>query len=46
MAKKFTMSVPNSMYEALERERKKRRLGTIQQTIRFLLAEYMKEKNS
>jgi len=45
MAKKFTMSIPNSMYEALEKERKKRRLGTIQETIRFILAEYLKEKN-
>jgi metal-responsive CopG/Arc/MetJ family transcriptional regulator len=46
MAEKFTMSVPESMYQALEKERKKRKLGTIQETIRFILAEYLKEKNN
>jgi metal-responsive CopG/Arc/MetJ family transcriptional regulator len=42
--KKFTMSIPESMYEGLEEERKKRKLGTIQETIRSILAEYFKEK--
>jgi metal-responsive CopG/Arc/MetJ family transcriptional regulator len=46
MARKFTMSIPESMYQALEREREKRKLGTIQETIRFILAEYLKEKSS
>ena len=46
MAKKFTMSLPESMYKALEKEREKRKLGTIQETIRFILAEYLQEKNS
>jgi len=46
MAKKFTMSVPQSMHQALEKERVKRKLGTIQETIRFILAEYLKEKDS
>jgi len=46
MAKKFTMSIPESMYKALEKEREKRKLGTIQETIRFILAEYLKGKNS
>jgi len=46
MAKKFTMSTPDSMYQALEKERKKIKLGTIQETIRFILAEYLKEKNN
>lgn len=46
MAKKFTMSTPDSMYQALEKEREKRKLGTIQETIRFILAEYLKEKNN
>jgi len=46
MARKFTMSIPESMYKALEKERKKRKLGTIQETIRFVLADYLKEKNS
>jgi tetrahydromethanopterin S-methyltransferase subunit G len=42
MAKKFTMSVPESMYKALEIERKKRRLDDIQDTIRSILSEYFK----
>jgi len=46
MAKKFTMSIPDEMHRALEKERAKRKLGTIQETIRFILAEYLKEKNS
>ena len=46
MARKFTMSIPESMHQAVEKERKKRKLGTIQETIRFILAEYLKEKNN
>jgi len=41
---KFTMSVPAAMQEALERERERRRLGTLQETIRNILAEYFKEQ--
>ena len=44
MAKKFTMSIPDAMYAALEKERQKRKLGTIQELIRFIIAEYLKEK--
>jgi len=44
MAKKFTMSIPESMYRALDKEREKRKLDTIQETIRFILAEYLKEE--
>jgi len=44
MARKFTMSIPESMYEALEVERKKRKLDTIQETIRSILAEYFREE--
>ena len=44
MAKKFTMSVPDSMYLALQKEQTSRKLGSIQETIRFILAEYFKEK--
>jgi hypothetical protein len=40
------MSVPESMYRALEKECKKRRLGTIQETIRFILAEYFKDEGN
>lgn len=45
MAKKFTMSVPESMNQALEVEQKKRKLGTIQETIRSILAEYFREES-
>ena len=44
MAKKFTMSVPDSMNEALEIEKRKRKLGNTQDTIRSILADYFKEK--
>jgi len=46
VAKKFTMSIPDAMYAALEKERQKRKLGTIQEIIRFIIAEYLKEKSS
>jgi len=45
MARKFTMSLPRSMHEALETERKRRKLDTIQETIRSILAEYFKNRN-
>jgi len=44
MSKKFTMSVPDSMYRALEVEREGRKLDTLQQTIRSILAEYFSRK--
>jgi metal-responsive CopG/Arc/MetJ family transcriptional regulator len=37
---KFTMSLPEAMKKALEEEMKKRRLDSIQETIRSVLAEY------
>jgi len=46
MSKKFTMSVPDSMNRALQKECQKRRLGTIQETIRSILAEYFKEEGN
>jgi len=46
MAKKFTMSIPDSMNKALEKEQEKRKLGTVQETIRFILADYLKDKNN
>ena len=42
---KFTMSVPSAMQEALERERQRRRLGTLQETMRAILSEYFKEQS-
>jgi len=41
---KFTMSVPAAMKEALDQERRRRRLGTIQETMRAILGEYFKEQ--
>ena len=41
---KFTMSVPGAMDKALEEERERRRLDTVQETIRSILAEYFREQ--
>lgn len=41
---KFTMSVPGAMEEALNRERKQRKLGTTQETIRSILADYFRQQ--
>jgi len=41
---KFTMSLPEAMNKALEEEKERRKLGTIQETIRGILAEYFKSK--
>ena len=40
MAAKFTMSVPGAMKVALEEERRRRKLDSIQDTIRSILSEY------
>jgi len=40
------MSIPDSMNKALEKEREKKKLGTIQETIRFILADYLNDKNT
>jgi hypothetical protein len=46
MSEKFTMSLPNTMTEALKSEMKDRKLDTIQETIRSILSEYFKNKNT
>jgi hypothetical protein len=38
------MSLPKAMQEALEKERKERKLDSIQETIRAILSEYFKQK--
>ena len=43
---KFTMSVPEAMETALEEEMKRRKLDTIQETIRSILGEYFGKKPS
>ena len=45
MAKKFTMSLPDSMIKALEEEKKKRALDNVQETIRSILSEYFRQKH-
>jgi len=40
MALKFTMSVPSAMKTALEEERRRRKLDTIQDAIRSILSDY------
>jgi len=37
------MSIPDDMYAVLEKERQRRKLGTLQELIRFIIAEYLKE---
>jgi hypothetical protein len=46
MSEKFTMSLPNTMNEALKAEMKDRKLDTMQETIRSILSEYFKNKNT
>ena len=41
---KFTMSIPEAMNKALEKEKELRKLDSIQETIRSILAEYFKSK--
>lgn len=38
------MSIPNLMYEALEKERKERKLDSVQEAIRAILSGYFKNK--
>jgi hypothetical protein len=45
MAKKFTMSIPDSMSEALEKEKKERKLKNTQDTIRYIISEYFKDRS-
>jgi hypothetical protein len=46
MMKRFMLSITVEMEKALEQERKKRMLDSIPETIRSLLGEYFKEKES
>jgi hypothetical protein len=40
MTKKITMTIPDAMIKALEKEQEKRKLGSIQDTIRFIISEH------
>lgn len=41
--KRFMLSITEEMEKALEKERKKRMLGTIPETARVILGEYLKD---
>lgn len=41
---KFMMSVPDAMHEALENERKRRMLDSVQETLRQIVSEYFTSK--
>lgn len=43
--KRFMMSVSDEMYDDLEKERKARRLETIQEVNRQILADYLRQRN-
>ena len=44
--KRYMMSVSDEMMEELEKERKMRRLETIQEVTRQIIADYLKRRNS
>jgi metal-responsive CopG/Arc/MetJ family transcriptional regulator len=43
--KRFMMSVSDKMFDELERERKARRLETVQEVTRQLVADYLRRKD-
>lgn len=44
MKERFMMSVPPEMYEAIQKEMWKRRLDTIQETVRQIISEHLRGK--
>jgi len=42
--RKFMMSVPDAMYEALENEMKDRMLESIQETLRQIVSDYFRSR--
>ena len=44
MGNHFLMSVPDAMFEALERERKSRMLESIQETLRQIVSDYLRSQ--
>jgi metal-responsive CopG/Arc/MetJ family transcriptional regulator len=44
--KRFMMSVSDKMFDELERERNSRRLETVQEVTRQLVADYLRRKDS
>ena len=43
--KRFMMSVPDGMMDALEEEMYLRRLDSVQETVRQIISTYLKESN-
>lgn len=44
--KRLMVSVPDEMEKALEKERKERMLETVPETVRVILSEYLRKKQS
>ena len=44
--KRFMMSVSDEMFEDLEKERKARRLETVQEVTRQLVADYLRQRTT
>lgn len=44
--KRFQMSVSESMYNELEKEKDARRLDNVQEVIRQILSDYLRHRNS
>jgi len=44
MTHKFMMTLPDEMYQALETERQLRHLDSIQETLRQIVSEYLREE--
>jgi metal-responsive CopG/Arc/MetJ family transcriptional regulator len=43
--KRYMMSVSDEMYQDLEKERKDRRLETVQEVTRQIVSDYLRQKN-
>jgi hypothetical protein len=43
--KRFMMSVSEEMHKELEQERKLRRLDTVQEVMRQIISDYLKDRN-
>lgn len=44
--KRIMLSIPDEMYDEFEKERKERFLETVPETIRVILSDYLRSKNT
>ena len=44
--KRYTLSVSDEMFNELEKERKARRLETVQEVTRQIISDYIRQKNT